>query len=429
MTADPAILANILCLSKSRERGLLFVADRPDGFAEAAAVVASVGTRDSRIHLLATSAVASTLDGARRALASVTPIPFIFGNSMLAGINLRRLNVRAAVFMGECGKSAAPSLLAALQREAIAIVSLAVPGEPGPLPALAQAAEIVSHVVQASSSGGHSVAELVDLLAAMMARDLKVLRRGGPGTRLASRLLEAAPRSRFANSILDRRCHRLCSLPDLAAHLSQPRTIMCLGNGPSSEDPVLATMPHDALFRVNHSWKSRGFLAEPDIVFCGGKPTMRAINDAAFGLQTESAAVALVSNRLFSPSMRRAVYFNANDVTDRLRVFDWGHLRPTNGASMLATAVALAPQKLIVAGIDLFSDPAGSYPGDRVTANAYSPGHSRDRELAFLLALLDLYRGDLVIVGSVLNEEWRRYRAARADSAAGSAASARQSHG
>ena len=414
MTADPAILASILCLSKSRERGLLLVADRPDGFAAAADIVAAIHARDSRIHVLATSAFAATRDRATQSLADVTAIPFIFGNSFLAGINLRRLNIRVAVFMGACEQSASAALLAALQREAIAIVSLAVPGEAGSNRALAQAAEIVSSIARSSGTNSHTVADLVDLLAAMMARDLKVLRKGGPGARLAAGLIEAAPRSRLAGAILDRRCHRLRSIGELAAHLSRPRTLLCLGNGPSSEDPALASMPHDALFRVNHSWKGRGFLAKPDIVFCGGKPTMRAIDDAAFGRQTESAAVALGSNRLFSPSMRRAVYFNANDMTDSLREFDWGHLRPTNGASMLATAVALAPERLIVAGIDLFSDPAGSYPGDSATENAYSPGHSRDRELAFLLALLDLYRGDLVIVGAVLKEEWRRHRAAKA---------------
>lgn len=412
MTADPAILANILCLSKSRERGLLFVADRPDGFAAAADIVASIHARDSRLHVLATSAFAATREHAKQALSDVTTIPFVFGIGTLAGFNLRRLNIRTVVFMGACELSASPALLEALQREAIGIVSLAVPGEAGSNPALAQAAEIASSLVPSRGMTGHTVADLVDLLAAMMARDLKVRRKGGPGARLAAGLIEAAPRSRMAGAILDRRCHRLRSIGELAAHLSRPKTIMCLGNGPSSEDPALASMPHDALFRVNHSWKSRGFLAKPDIVFCGGKPTMRAIDDAAFGLQTESAAVALVSNRLFSPSLRRAVYFNVNDMTDRLRAFDWGHLRPTNGASMLATAIALAPERLIVAGIDLFSDPAGSYPGDTATANAYSPGHSRDRELAFLLTLLDLYRGDLAIVGPVLNEEWRRHRAA-----------------
>ncbi len=428
MTADPSILANILCLTKSRERGLLFVADRPEGFGTAARIVAAINARDSRIRVLATSAVPATLDRVRATLAGVAVIPFIFGNGLLAGINLRRLNVRAVVFMGEGGKSASPSLLAALQREAIAIVSLAVPGETGPNAALTQAAEVVSSAAPGTVRGpaGHSVAELVDLLAAMMARDLKVLRKGGPGARAAAKLLDAAPRSRLAGAILDRRCHRLRNIEELAAHLSRPKAIMCLGNGPSSEDPSLATMPHDALFRVNHSWKSRGFLTQPDIVFAGGRPTMRAIDDAIFGLQTESAIVALVSNRLVNLSRPRTVYFNANDMTDRLRAFDWGHLRPSNGASMLATAVALAPQRLIVAGIDLFSDPAGSYPGDSVTVNAYSPGHSRDRELAFLLALLDLYKGDLAIVGPVLNGEWRRHRAAKAGVAD---APARQSHG
>ena len=426
MTADPAILANILCLSKSRERGLLFVADRPDGFAAAADIVTAIHARDSRLHVLATSAFAATRDRAKQTLEDVTVIPFIFNNGLTAGFNLRRLNVRAVVFMGSCERSATPALLAALQREAIAIVALTVPGDIATNTLLAQAAEIVSNVASSRGATDHTVADLVDLLAAMMARDLKVLRKGGPGTRLTERLIEAAPRSRIAGGILDRRCRRLRTIAELGAYLKQPRTILCLGNGPSSEDPSLASMPHDALFRVNHSWKSRGFLAKPDIVFCGGKPTMRAIDDAAFGLQTESAAVALVSNRLFSPSMRRAVYFNANDMTDRLREFDWGHLRPTNGASMLATAVALGPERLIVGGIDLFSDPAGSYPGDTATANAYSPGHSRDRELAFLLALLDLYRGDLVIVGPVLNEEWRRHRAAKSG---GSVPPSLQSHG
>jgi hypothetical protein len=75
---------------------------------------------------------------------------------------------------------------------------------------------------------------------------------------------------------------------------------------------------------------------------------------------------------------------------------------------MLATAVALRPKRLIVAGIDLFQHPQGSYPGDSRTPNAYSPGHSRDKELAFILQLLGRYRGELVILSEVLRAEWEK---------------------
>jgi hypothetical protein len=73
-------------------------------------------------------------------------------------------------------------------------------------------------------------------------------------------------------------------------------------------------------------------------------------------------------------------------------------------------AVALQPTRLIVAGIDLFQHQSGSYPGDKATPNAYSPGHSRDTELAFVLNLFSAYDGELSIVGDVLRSEWERFR-------------------
>lgn len=114
--------------------------------------------------------------------------------------------------------------------------------------------------------------------------------------------------------------------------------------------------------------------------------------------------------RAYNPLAGRTEFFNVNDVTESLARFDWGHLRPTNGASMLATAVALNPEKLIVAGIDLFQHPEGSYPGDVTTLNAYSPGHSRETELNYILQLFSEFHGEIIIVGDILRDHWERYK-------------------
>jgi hypothetical protein len=75
---------------------------------------------------------------------------------------------------------------------------------------------------------------------------------------------------------------------------------------------------------------------------------------------------------------------------------------------MIAVAVALKPQRLIVAGIDLFQHPDGTYPGDRSTPNAFSPAHDRDAELSFILGLLNDFQGEIYIVGDILKTAYNR---------------------
>ena len=137
---------------------------------------------------------------------------------------------------------------------------------------------------------------------------------------------------------------------------------------------------------------------------------MRAVSATIFGLQSPAVETRLMRVRALNPSIGRTEFFNVNDLTPALKQFDWGHLRPTNCVSMLATAVALNPEKLIVAGIDLFQHPDGSYPGDIATPNAYSPGHSRETELDYILQLLSNFRGEIIIVGEILLAEWERYQ-------------------
>ena len=100
---------------------------------------------------------------------------------------------------------------------------------------------------------------------------------------------------------------------------------------------------------------------------------------------------------------------------ERLRVMDFGDFgvfTPTNGAVKLATAVALQPKRLIVAGMDLFQHPEGSYPGDSTTPNAYTVLHDRQTELAFILShfeRLEQSGGEVVILGEVLEGHWRAH--------------------
>ena len=85
---------------------------------------------------------------------------------------------------------------------------------------------------------------------------------------------------------------------------------------------------------------------------------------------------------------------------------------------MLATAVALQPKRLIVAGMDLFQHPAGSYPGDSTTPNAYTVLHDRDTELAFILSRLDRFEGELTILSEILDGHWQTHRKAATEPAA-----------
>ena len=77
---------------------------------------------------------------------------------------------------------------------------------------------------------------------------------------------------------------------------------------------------------------------------------------------------------------------------------------------MIATAAALATQQLIVAGIDLFSDPRGSYPGDAATPNAYTVAHDREVEARFVLETMAAFHGEVIVVGDVLEARWRHHR-------------------
>ncbi|MCZ6799958.1 MAG: hypothetical protein O7F12_05665 [Nitrospirae bacterium] len=208
---------------------------------------------------------------------------------------------------------------------------------------------------------------------------------------------------------LDGRINRFDSIQDLSQRLGVPKTILCLGNGPSSEDPRLNEVNFDVLFRANHSWQSRGFLTEPDVIFTGNQATMRETQNVILGIPDPATEKVLLMFRGLISCARHLEYFVVDQLKDSLGSFDWAQHRPTSGAIMLASAVALQPAHLVIAGLDMFRHSEGSYPGDQTTMNAYTPAHSYDQELAFILFHLDRFQGKLTIMSEVLQHEWLQY--------------------
>lgn len=198
------------------------------------------------------------------------------------------------------------------------------------------------------------------------------------------------------------------SLDALGAELKSPATILCLGNGPSSRDPALADVHYDALFRVNHLWLETPAHARPDVIFTGKKDTLSACRfPAIFAFQTRQAAARIM---LRSIHLARRIRYCTAEQLGCIDFAAFAPYKPTNGAVMIAVAAALRPRRLIVAGMDLFSDPRGAYAGATDTPNAYAVAHDREVEANAILEILAAFSGEVVIIGDVLKARWESFR-------------------
>jgi hypothetical protein len=189
----------------------------------------------------------------------------------------------------------------------------------------------------------------------------------------------------------------------LRLRLGNPRSILCLGNGPSSEDPGLAGLDHDCLMRVNWRWKARGFLSDPDIVFVGDAATLHRLSPRIFGLWNIQLEYGMLLRYLVTHGLRRMEYFTMERISPIVRDRFWP-ARPSNGSLMVAAAASLRPERLTIAGIDLFRHPDGRYPGDNRSLNEYSRVHTRDVDIAIIDLALKNYSGELVIFGDTLRQ-------------------------
>lgn len=436
-TAKPASGEGFLVrLGQARppgERTFWVLGHRREDFEAAADLVEAVMARYPRVDILFTAPQAQTRAWLRerypRGVVLPPPLPLAFiGNRFLVNLNVRGILVLGAPAAGD-----AAALKAAAGR-AIPAAAAELPGAPliaGGVSAEAAAAPLAHRFVSSESSrerlleagadgaritllppeGDQRAAAFMEVIAYLLAQDLKLIRsKQRPFRRWVERTMQRCLGSPRLRGLLAAKVRRFDSLEELRRELGDPQTILCLGNGPTSEDPAVGETPHDCLFRVNDLWLSRGFLTKPDMVFTGSKGTLSLVKGAIFGLYSIKSEARL----LVAPLLRPTVWRFRCATIERFNLFlsepRWAEVRPTNGAVMLATAVALQPARLVISGIDLFSHPAGSYPGDTTTPNAYTPGHNAESELAILLEALSLYQGELTILSPALREQWEAFK-------------------
>ncbi len=396
-------LREALGVRLEKSRSLLLIGDSEQAFEAAAPFIEAVGRRFERLRIVL-SGPPELRDRLQRrfpeALTHAAPLPLLSTCRRF----VRNGGFRSIVALDDVRLPRA--MITAVGYEGMALLAMRTSRAAPPAdPATARAAEATLDLGGADGAGGDKALEpALDILLRFLARDFKKRRRKEPLS--PSALVLEGSRRPFWRRLLAGRIQRIETLDELRARLGAPQTILCLGNGPSSEDPRLDGHAYDALFRVNESWRKRGRFVDPKVVFTGGRDVMENLQSVILGLQTDHAEIRLAKGRALAPSRKGAVFFRADETAPALRAHDWGAFRPSNGAAMIATAVALQPGKLVVAGIDLFRHPQGAYPGDPSTPNAFVTAHDADAEAEFLLDQFAAYRGELVILSPVLDAAW-----------------------
>lgn len=212
---------------------------------------------------------------------------------------------------------------------------------------------------------------------------------------LWSALTDALGRTRV--HLAGQRC--IASWEELRSRLGEPETILCLGNGPSSEADGIEDARFDCLFRVNWIWNERRIHRQPDVVFTADFDAPTAAPIICFPTREDA-------NRILASYVRRRVgartaYLVFPELSSFAKGRTWSH-RPTNGALMVAAAVLLQPSRLIIAGIDLYRHPDGKYPGAPNEPNRYDDIHHRDVDLDVIRAALDQFSGNATILSEQL---------------------------
>ncbi|HMA14115.1 MAG TPA: hypothetical protein VKP12_04980 [Kiloniellaceae bacterium] len=427
--AHEGLLARLGQVPFKGERSIWVLGHGQAEFAAASDLIEALIARYPRVDMLFTAPQPATRAWLRecfpRAVVLPPPLPFGFA----AARSVLKFNVRGLLVLGAVAAADRAALRAANGRAVPAVVCEAG----GATAAGATGPERIDHhfVTSAQSEsrlraagigdgrvtrlpveGPERAAGFMAVMPDLLAQDMKLLRsRQRPIRRFVERLAVACVDHPRLRRLLAPKVRRIDDLAGLRVALGHPRTILCLGNGPSSEDPEVGRVAFDSLFRVNDLWLKRGLLTRPQMVFTGSKGALASVKGAIFGLHTMKSEARL----LVAPLLRPLGWGFRYATIERFGLFinepRWVAVRPTNGAIMLATAVALQPEQLVISGIDLFSHPAGTYPGDTSTPNAYTPGHNPDSELAILLEALSRYRGELVILSPALKERWEAFQA------------------
>lgn len=193
----------------------------------------------------------------------------------------------------------------------------------------------------------------------------------------------------------------ITSWDELRRRLGEPQTILCLGNGPSSELPAILDVTADCVFRANWVWRSRGRHTNPDLVFTADNDLPPADNPPLVCFPTRSDADRILAGWAQPGQIARHDYLVFVDLPLPFVPPSSSH-RPTNGALMVAAAARLRPSRLIIAGMDLYRHPDGKYPGLSGEPNQYDAEHDRDADVAFIGAALRQFDGETWILSDQL---------------------------
>jgi hypothetical protein len=317
-------------------------------------------------------------------------------------------------------EAAYPAIDAALARQAGHRLLISVPA-----PQLAETRRRLPHEMVAATPGGFGLRRWLKRLRPALAIRLgaaapdldgwtgRVLAAADPGALSPDMILPALPgtwepRPSVHPSPLGETLVRLVAgapigdLGELGRRLGAPARILCLGNGPTSEDPAIGQVATDCLFRVNWIWRARGLLTEPDLVFTADPdlPPARARPIVAFPRRREGLPILARHALRLRPPRGHLFLADLPELTAELAA----EPIPTNGALMIAVAAALRPRRIVIAGVDLYAHPAGRYPGDKAALDGYGRQHGRERDIALIGAALAAYDGEVEIIGDALKQ-------------------------
>lgn len=186
------------------------------------------------------------------------------------------------------------------------------------------------------------------------------------------------------------------TIEELRTRLGSPQTIVCLGNGPTSESPEIAAYRGATLFRVNWTWQARGIMTDPDAVFTGDPDLPPRGSKAVLIFPRSDGGRIVLRQHLLTGRRTKNGFMMLDRLTPAIAGLDAKEI-PTNGALMIAMAAALRPRRLVIAGMDLYSHAEGRYPG-ALAVDGYARGHSARCDLALIEGALAGYEGEIVIL-------------------------------
>lgn len=196
---------------------------------------------------------------------------------------------------------------------------------------------------------------------------------------------------------------RIKTLDGLRKRLAPRETILCLGNGPSSEDRRLAGHENATLFRVNWIWTERKWLDAPDLVLTGDPDLVHLAKHCVVAYPTRAIGEPILQDHSARGHLPNAGFVFL-DRFNRPPADLSGPQIPTNGALMVALAVALRPRRIVVAGIDLYRHPQGKYPGAPDEPEGYTSQHSAEIDLDLIGRALAGFEGETEILSDNLRD-------------------------